>query len=90
MAFGVQYSAYFLRKVKKLPSQQQEEVFERVEFFEELDNHQRLKVHKFKGRPAECYAFSVNYSDRIIFQYENKQLVTLLDIGDHDIYKRYM
>ena len=65
----------------------QEEAFERIELFKKVEHHQKLKVHKLKGRLSSHYSFSVTYSHRIVFSYESKNEVVFLTIGDHDIYK---
>ncbi|GAP94069.1 type II toxin-antitoxin system RelE/ParE family toxin [Leptolyngbya sp. NIES-2104] len=48
-----------------------------------------LKTHKLKGDLANCWSCSVNYSDRIVFQFvENSETVEeeilLLTVGSHD------
>ncbi len=83
----VRFKPSFIREFKKLPTELQEEAFERIELFKDPNNHQSLKVHKLKGRLKDFYSFSVTYSHRIVFTYEDKNTVTFLSIGDHSIYK---
>lgn len=83
----VLYKPSFVRSFKKLPKELQEEALEKIEFFKEIKNHKKLKVHKLKGRLKDFYSFSVTYSHRIVFQYESKDKVVFLAIDDHDIYK---
>lgn len=62
---------------------------EKIELFSDEDNHKMLKVHKLNGRLRGCYAFSVNYHIRIVFEYIGKpRRAYLLAIGDHAIYSR--
>lgn len=90
MEITVLYSATFVRDVKKLTANLQEEVYEVVDKFKNTNNHKQLKVHKLTGRLKDTYSFSVNYSYRIIFEYVDKKTVAfLLTVGDHDIYDRY-
>ena len=77
----------FVREFKKLPAELREEAFLRIELFKDPTNHQSLKVHKLKGRLKDFYSFSVTYSHRIVFMYQNKDTVVFLAIGDHSIYK---
>jgi len=81
------YAPSFVKKFKKFDEDLKDEILEKIELFKNASNHKNLKVHKLNGVYRNCYSFSVNYSYRIVFQYENKTKVDLLSIGDHDIYK---
>lgn len=83
----INFKPSFVREFKKLPSELQEEVLERIELFKKVANHKKLKVHKLIGRLSDFYSFSVTYSHRIVFSYESKTEVVFLAIGDHDVYK---
>ncbi len=82
----IAYYPSFLRQLKKLPFDLQEEVFEKIDLFEENYRHPSLKTHKLKGKMNYLYAFSVNYSYRIIFEIHNDEAL-LLEIGTHELYK---
>ena len=86
----VAYTPRFLRLLKKMPAGLQDEVIEKIELFKNVDNHQRLEVHKLKGRLKKFYGFSVNYRDRIVFEYMSENEVALLAVGDHEIYKLFL
>ena len=73
-----------------MPSGLQDEVIEKIELFKHVDNHKRLEVHKLKGRLKRFYGFSVNYRDRVIFEYMSENEVALLAVGDHEIYKMFL
>ena len=81
------YKPSFIRQYKKLSKPLQQEVKEKIQLFQENPNHSFLKVHKLKGRLKGYFSFSVNYADRIVFYYEKENTVTLLAVGNHDIYK---
>lgn len=83
----VKYKPSFVREFKKLPSDLREEALERIELFKDIDNHKKLKVHKLKGRLKDFHSFSVTYSHRIVFEYESRETVVFLGIGDHSIYR---
>lgn len=85
--FELIYAPIFVRQFNKLPKDLQEEVIEKIELFKDASNHKQLKVHKLHGEFSTCHAFSVNYKYRIVFQYATKKSVSILAIGDHDIYK---
>ncbi len=81
------YKPTFIRQFNRLEELLQDEVLEKIELFKNEKNHKQLKVHKLTGKLKNFYSFSVNYSYRIIFSYENKKSVVLFAIGDHDVYK---
>lgn len=81
------FAPIFVRNFKKLDDNLKEEILEKIEMFKNTSNHKLLKVHKLNGPYKDSYSFSVNYAYRIIFQYQNKNKVAMLGIGDHDIYK---
>lgn len=81
------YTPQFLRQLKKLSLDLQDETDEKIILFQGNPKHPFLKTHKLKGRFNRCYSFSVNYSYRIVFEYRPKDSVTFLAIGDHDVYR---
>jgi mRNA-degrading endonuclease YafQ of YafQ-DinJ toxin-antitoxin module len=44
-----------------------------------------LKTHKLKGNLNEYHAFSISYSERMIFKILNDGSVYLIEVGPHDI-----
>lgn len=83
----IRFKPSFVRDLKKLSSDIREEALEKMDLFKDLTNHQKLKVHKLQGKLKNRYSFSVTYSHRIVFSYENKDTVIFTAIGTHDIYK---
>ena len=83
----ISFKPSFVREFAKLPEDLQDEALERIELFKDTKNHQKLKVHKLKGRLSSYYSFSVTYSHRIVFSFASKTEVVFLAIGDHDVYK---
>ncbi|MFT5036615.1 MAG: plasmid maintenance system killer protein [Candidatus Azotimanducaceae bacterium] len=81
------YMPSFIRELQKLESDVQTETAQKVKLFEDSDNHKQLRVHKLKGRLKNKYSFSVTYSHRIVFLWEDKKTAVFLSIGDHDVYK---
>lgn len=82
------YTASFVRRFKKLDAELQREVKEKIEEFKNHKNHRTLKVHKLGGRMEGRNAFSINFSDRIVFEWsKDKKTAYLLDVGDHGVYE---
>lgn len=84
----VGYTASFLRRYKKLDIPTQQEARVAIEKFKDRKNHSVLKVHKLSGVLTGKLSFSINFSDRIIFEWsKDKKTAYFLDIGDHGIYE---
>lgn len=83
----IRYKPSFIREFRKLSTDIQEEAKEKIESFKDPENHEKLRVHKLKGKLKDFHSFSVTYSHRIVFAYEDKQTVVFVAIGSHDIYK---
>jgi len=84
---NVAYLPVFIRQYKKFSSALQEEIDEKIALFKKDPKNPLLKVHKLKGKFADRYGFSVNYSHRVIFAYLSNTEVVLMAVGTHDIYK---
>jgi len=84
----VSYAPTFIRLLKTLPEDLQDETIEKIELFKNPRTHLSLKVHKLKGRLKGRYGFSVNYRTRIVFIFLKSRPRTahLLAIGDHEVY----
>jgi mRNA-degrading endonuclease YafQ of YafQ-DinJ toxin-antitoxin module len=80
------YAPRFIRQFKHLPKDLQEEAIARIELFKDSKNHAFIKVHKLHGKLKKFYGFSVDFRNRIVFDYVSENEVVLLTIGDHDIY----
>lgn len=85
---SVEFSSDFVRTFKKLSVALRSEIKEKIEEFKDPKNHSRLKVHKLQGRMKGSFAFSVNFSYRVIFEWsKNKKTAYLFDVGNHSIYE---
>lgn len=82
----VSYKPTFIRQLKKTELGVQNEAFEKIAQFKDMQHHRALGVHKLHGALTGTYAFSVNFKYRIVFQYLSKTEVVLLAIGDHEVY----
>lgn len=85
--FEIVYTPSFIRSFKKLPPQLQDEVEATIQKLSDSKNHQALRVHKLSGKLKNFYSCSVNYHDRLVFEFDNPQLIVLLIVGNHDVYK---
>lgn len=78
------YSPKFIRMYKGLEPSLKEEIKEKFSLFQNEENHEILKTHKLHGKLKGCYAFTINYKIRVVFEYEGKKTANLLYVGGHD------
>lgn len=83
--YDAAFEKHWLKYVKKLTDKQREQLKERLSIFRENAFDPRLKTHHLKGNLKEYYAFSVSYSDRIVFKLLDDEEVLFIEIGSHDI-----
>lgn len=84
--YEITFSPKFLKTVKKLKPNLQQEIIERVNLLKNESNHEVLRVHKLKGRLKGRYSFSVDYKNRIVFNHLDDNTIYLLNFGGHEIY----
>ena len=68
-----------------LTEEQKEHLKKRLAIFKEDVFDKRLKTHRLKGNLKDYYAFSISYSDRIVFRIIENSSVYFVDVGTHDI-----
>ncbi len=79
------YTAKFLRSLKKLSPDIQDDIISAVEAFKSKGNHKKLNVHKLQGNMKKYHAFSANFYYRIVIKVQ-KETVYFMDVGTHDVY----
>jgi len=85
----VNLSLRFKRSYKKIPRHIQSDFEKKIGTFMSNPNHPSLKTHKLKGKLQECLAFRLKDGFRVLFEFSGTDTVDLLDIGSHDVYKRF-
>lgn len=84
-SLAIGYKPAFIRQLKKLPLDLQNEAKKRIALFAIDPTHASLHTHKLKGSLKGRWSFSVNFNYRIVFIREGRN-ITLLMIGDHKVY----
>ena len=84
----IRYDATFEKQwakyLKKLTEKEKEQLKDRLVIFKEDVFDRRLKTHHLKGNLKEYYAFSLSYSDRIVFKLLDNEEILFIEIGSHD------
>ena len=83
---NIYYHPQFRRSFLNLPEEIQKIAEKRIILFKNNPFVLSLKTHKLHGKLKEHWSFTVKGQYRIIFIFENNDVI-FLDIGFHDIYK---
>ena len=81
------YSPKFAREYKKLPPEIKDRAEKAEKLFRQNPFNPLLETHKLEGKLKNFWAFSIGYRYRIIFEFENKNIIYFHSVGDHSIYK---
>ena len=79
------FEKHWHKYLNGLTEKQKELLRERLTVFKEDVFDKRLKTHRLKGNLKEYYAFSISYSDRIVFRIIEDRTVYFIEIGSHDV-----
>ena len=79
-------SKKFKRSLKKLPPELQKLALKKLQIFHQNPFEAQLKTHKLPER--NIWSFSVNYKNRVLFEFIKNDQVLLINIGDHSIYRK--
>ena len=82
------YAPEFKRDYKKLPDEVKEALKARGLLFQGHPFHPLLKTHKLAGALDGVFAFTVDFRHRVLFRFMGKDVVMLLRVGDHSVYRR--
>ena len=83
--FDATFEKQWLKYLKKLTDKEKEQLKDRLAIFREDAFDKRLKTHHLKGNLKEYYAFSISYSDRIVFKLLADEEILFIAIGNHDV-----
>jgi mRNA-degrading endonuclease YafQ of YafQ-DinJ toxin-antitoxin module len=79
------FEKHWLKYLSGLTEKQKEHLRERLAIFKEDVFDKRLKTHRLKGNLKGYYAFSISYSDRILFKIIEDSSVYFIEVGSHDV-----
>lgn len=81
------YSPKFIRSYKKLSKRIKSLTEKKEKVFIKDPFDKSMGTHKLHGDFVGFWAFSVNKSYRVVFDFLAENIVRFYDIGTHDIYK---
>lgn len=88
MPYKITYSKAFKKHYKRLNDVEKKQTKKQLKFFIENPLHPSLRTKKIQGAEG-MWESSVNMDIRIIWFYENNELILLLDIGHHEILNKF-
>jgi mRNA-degrading endonuclease RelE of RelBE toxin-antitoxin system len=86
--FHITVADTFGDNFEKLSTEEQALVEKKLERLAENPHHPSLRSKKIRGSD-DCFESSINMDIRIVWRYENGRLIVVLDVGHHDILRRY-
>ncbi|MDO9628658.1 MAG: hypothetical protein Q7I99_02055 [Acholeplasmataceae bacterium] len=87
MKYEILFSSRFKKSFSKLQDKEKKIFYEKLSLFIENHRHPSLRTKKIKGSEI-LFESSINMSIRVIWTYQDENLILMLDIGHHDILKR--
>ena len=81
------YTSHFRRALQRIPRELVRLIREREKLFKEACFDPQLRTHKLKGTLRGFWSFSLTYSHRVLFKFEEGGTVIFIDVGDHLVYK---
>ena len=88
MAYKFTYSKNFIKSFNKLNEKEKRQTKEKIKLLVKDSSHLSLRVKKIQGTD-NFYEASVNMDIRLIWYYEGDEYIFFLDVGHHDILKKY-
>lgn len=82
-------STRFKRSFKRIPSHIKIDFARKIEIFRKHPFDPSLNSHKLNGSLADYYGFYLRDGFRVLFDFIQNDVVLLVNIGDHDDYKKW-
>ena len=82
-------TAQFRKSYKSLDKVIQGKAKKRFQLFLQNLFHPSLNTEKLEPRNKNIWSFRIDWNFRVIFTFPDQETILLLDIGPHDIYRKY-
>ncbi|MBQ9691210.1 MAG: type II toxin-antitoxin system RelE/ParE family toxin [Eggerthellaceae bacterium] len=84
MTYKISYTKRFQKHYKRFTKLEKKQIKSKVEMLSLNPCHPSLRAKRIQGTD-ELFECSVNMDIRIIWYYEDDELIMLLDVGHHNI-----
>ena len=88
MAFSFTYTDRFKKNYKSLSGNEKNQIAKKLDLLSKNPMHPSLRTKRIQGT-ADLFECSVNMDIRIVWYYEGDRIIILLDVGHHDILKKF-
>ena len=88
MSYQISFTKTFEKDLKKLSTYEQKQVKKKLEILIENPDYPSLRTKRIQGT-EDLFECSVNMNIRVIWKYSNNILIIALDVGHHDILKKF-
>lgn len=88
MAFQITFTDRFQKHYKDLNEAEKKQLRNKLNILSENPMHPSLRTKRIQGT-EDLFECSVNMDIRIIWFYEGDTMIILVDVGHHDILKKY-
>ena len=78
-----------MKRFRKFPPEIKDKLCKKIKIFEKDPFDPRLKTHRLQGKLYGYFAFSIDYSYRVIFRPsdEEKNYFEIINVGQHSMYE---
>lgn len=80
----VELSSNFLKRARRLSSQEKRRLSDRTEWFRKDPRDARLKTHALTGKLKGLYSFSITYGKRVSYLLVDPTTALFTDVGAHE------
>jgi len=88
MAYQFTFTDRFQKHFKSLTEHEKKQIMKKLALLAENPMHPSLRTKRIQGT-TDLFECSVNMDIRIIWYYEGDKIIILLDVGHHDILKKF-
>ena len=88
MKYEITFSKDFKKSFKKLTIVEKRLFYNKLELFIDNYRHPSLRTKKIQGTET-LFESSINMSIRIIWHFLDEKLIIMIDIGHHDILRKF-
>ena len=88
MAYQITFTDRFKKSYKTMTENEKKQILKKLNLLAADPMHPSLRTKRIQGA-SDLFECSVNMDIRIIWYYEGDKIIILLDVGHHDILKKF-
>lgn len=88
MKYKFSFTKRFQKQFQALTEKEKRMIRKKLELLAENPGHPSLRAKRIQGT-SDLFECSVNMDIRIIWCYEDNTIIILIDVGHHNVLKRY-